>query len=376
MRQFLTNNIKNVYGWRTNRKIVVISVDDYGNVRLNSKIAREKMDKAGLKVHTRFDALDALETREDLEALFEVLSSVRDKNDRHAVFTPFAMPCNINFDAMAENNYEEYEYELLPVTYQKLSVQDPKAYEDTWNLWLQGIKEGFLKPQFHGREHFNLKVFEEKLQKRDIELLTSLKNHSYTSISNTGYSTIGYTAAFEFWEFDENIRFKKIIEEGLNAFEQVYGYRAIHFNPPGGREHPIIHQYLKDNGIEYMDTPFIKQEHQGKGKFKKIFNYTGKSNHINMIYQVRNVVFEPTNNRGFDWVEYSFKQIESAFRFGRPAIVSTHRINFSGHIVEENRKIGLNALGKLLTKIVNKWPEVEFMTADQLGDVIAANKSN
>jgi len=53
MKQALLNNIKNIYGWKTKRKIVVISVDDYGNVRLNSKKARKNMDKAGLKVLSR-----------------------------------------------------------------------------------------------------------------------------------------------------------------------------------------------------------------------------------------------------------------------------------------------------------------------------------
>jgi hypothetical protein len=32
MKQFLLNHIKNIPGWRSSRKLVVISVDDYGNV--------------------------------------------------------------------------------------------------------------------------------------------------------------------------------------------------------------------------------------------------------------------------------------------------------------------------------------------------------
>ena len=61
--KLLLNNLKNIWGWKTQRKIVVISVDDYGNVRLDSSKARSKMDKEGLKAHTIFDALDTLETR-------------------------------------------------------------------------------------------------------------------------------------------------------------------------------------------------------------------------------------------------------------------------------------------------------------------------
>ena len=169
IKQVFFNNLKNIYGWKTNRKIVVISVDDYGNVRVDSKEARIHMNNDGLKVKSRFDSYDTLETREDLELLFETLSSVTDATGRHAVFTPFALSCNIDFEKMASEDYEHYHYELLPDTYVKLAQQQPKAYEGTWKLWQEGINKGFMKPEFHGREHFNLKVFEEKLYNRLVE---------------------------------------------------------------------------------------------------------------------------------------------------------------------------------------------------------------
>jgi hypothetical protein len=363
-------NAKNLIGWRTRRKIVVISVDDYGNVRLDSKEAREKMDREGMKIHSRFDALDTLETRSDLEGLYEVLSSVKDKNNRPAVFTPFAMPCNINFEKMAETGYSEYHYELLPQTFEKLSGQQPEAYRGTWALLKEGVEKGLMVPLFHGREHLNLILFEEKLAKKDREVLTSLKNRSYTGISSGEYSTISAMAAFDFWEIEENKRFDEIIRDGLDAFENVYGYRSDHFNPPGGREHPVIHKVLKENGVRYIDTPLIKNKHQGKGKYKKVFNYTGKKNKLDQTFLVRNVVFEPTEERGIDWVAYTMKQIEAAFRWNRPAIISSHRVNFCGHIDENNRKEGLRALRELLQKITQRWPEVEFMAANELGDLV------
>lgn len=374
MKQTLFNHIKNIYGWKTKRKIVVISVDDYGNVRLDSKEARQALDSAGInKVLIRFDQLDTLENREDLEMLFDALSSVKDKNGKHAVFTPFALPCNINYEKMASDNYEQYHYELLPETYAKLSQLQPKAYEGTWKLWQEGINKGLMKPQFHGREHLNLKVFKEKLLKKDFDVLTNLKNRSYTSISKSAYPTIKVTAAFDFWEYEENEVFENIIKDGLNRFEQVFGYKSVHFNPPGGREHPVIHGFLKDMGVKYLDTLFVKSEHQGKGKFKKSVNWTGKKNNLGQTYQVRNVVFEPTENIRNNWVDYSLKQIETAFFWNRPAIISSHRVNFCGHISPENRAKGISELKLLLSQIVKRWPDVEFMSADELGALTEMN---
>lgn len=366
----LLNNAKNLIGWRTNRKIVVISVDDYGNVRLDSKEAAENMKKAGMNLRSRFDNLDTLEDKGDLEALYDALTSVKDKNGRHAVFTPFAMPCNINFEKMADEGYTQYHYELLPETFAKL-----KGYEGVWDLWKEGMAAGIMVPQFHGREHLNLKVFNEKLEKKDKDLITALQNRSYTGQSASGYSTISYTAAFEFWDFEENKVFDGMIADGLNAFEKVFGYRSTHFNAPGGREHHVIHKALKANGVKYIDSPFIKEEHQGKGRYKKSLNFTGKVNDDGLLLEVRNVVFEPTDDRGFDWLQYSLKQVETAFRWNRPAIISSHRVNFCGHIDENNRKAGTAALKQLLKKIVEKWPEVEFMAANELGDYMASTKN-
>jgi len=374
MKQTFFNHLKNLPGWHTNKKIIIFSVDDYGNVRIDSSSARKNLNNKGLKTSTRFDKLDTLENRQDLEALNETLASVRDKNGNPAVFTAFSVPVNINFERMREENFRTYHYELLPETYEKLSQIDPEAYNGAWNLWKEGIQRQLIHPEFHGREHFNLKVFNEKLTNRNKELILSLQNRSLTSISNSGYPTISYTAAFDFDKFQENEAFREVILDGLNQFEKVFGIRARHFNPPGGRGHPIIHSYLRNGGIEYLDTPMFKKEHMGQGKYKSVFNYTGKKNKQNQIFMVRNCVFEPTHNRGVDWVNYTFKQIEAAFCLKKPAIISSHRVNFCGHIDPENRKKGLAALKTLLHKIIKTHPDVEFMTSTELGDLIRSNK--
>ncbi|HMK07118.1 MAG TPA: hypothetical protein VK476_06290 [Flavobacterium sp.] len=370
IKENLILNIKNLFGWKTKRKIVVFSVDDYGNVRVDSKQARTNMDAAGMQIFSRFDLFDTLETKQDLEQLYAVLDSVRDKNGRPAVFTPFALPCNIDFEKMAAENYKQYHYEMLPVTYEKLSKLQPEAYQNAWNLWKDGIAKGFLKPQFHGREHLNLAIFNDKLQHKDAELLTALKNRSFTSISDQAYPTMSSTAAFDFWDVTENENFTSIIEDGLDCFEKVYGYKSNYFTPPVYSIHDSIFKTLKENGIKYIDLGLVRKAHLGLNKFKSEFNYIGKKTKDGLTTIVRNVVFEPTEDRGMDWVAFTMKQIEAAFRWNKPAIISSHRVNFCGHIDPMNREKGLSALKKLLEEITKKWPEVEFMAADELAELI------
>jgi len=373
MKKFLQSifqNFKNIIGWKTKRKIVVLSVDDYGNVRVNSKQARTNMDAAGLKIYSRFDLLDTLETKQDLEQLFAVLNSVKDKNDRSAVFTPFALPCNIDFEKMAADDYRHFYYENLPVTYSKLAKEQPEAYDGAWELWQEGISKGFLKPQFHGREHLNLLVLNDKLTIRDPQLLAALKNKSFTSISDDDYPTMSSTAAFDFFDVNDNEQFKPIIKEGLQLFEEVYGYRSNYFTPPVYQIHHSLFSTLKENGIEYIDLGLVRKEHQGQSKYQTSFNYIGKKTKENLTIMVRNIVFEPTDERGLDWVNFTIKQIERAFRWNKPAIISSHRVNFCGHIDPKNREKGLTALKNLLDEIVKKWPDVEFMSADELAETL------
>lgn len=370
MSKFFHQTLKNIPGWKTQRKIVVLSVDDYGNVRLASREAKEELLNSGIKLLNRFDAYDALETREDLESLFTVLSSYKDSNGNHPVFTAFAVPCNPDFERMTADGNTAYFYELLPQTYFKLSAQDQSSYDGAWQLWQEGISEGLIKPQFHGREHFNLRVLEEKLKARDWEIFTFLKNRSLLSIKSTGYESIGFTASFGFWDFNDNARFEEIIKDGLDAFEKIFNLRSVHFNAPRGDEHHSIHEFLFRKGIKYIDTPWIKKEHQGEGRYRTIINYTGKRNNLGMRFMVRNVLFEPTASYSVDWVSYAIKQIETAFLWHNPAIISSHRVNYAGLIDPQNRRKGLADLNGLLKNIIKKWPDVEFMTSDQLGELI------
>ena len=157
-------------------------------------------------------------------------------------------------------------------------------------------------------------------------------------------------------------------------FEEVYGYRSNYFTPPVYQIHHSLFPTLKENGINYIDLGLVRKEHQGQNNYQSTFNFIGKKTKENLTIMVRNIVFEPTENRGVDWVSFTMKQIERAFRWNKPAIISSHRVNFCGHIDPENRAKGLQTLQQLLKEIVKKWPDVEFMAADEMGDYLKKNR--
>lgn len=370
-KKVFTSNLKNIPGWTTKRKIVVFSVDDYGNIRIASQKARENLGKVGLSISaTRFEQLDGLDTANDLTALFETLSSVKDKNGRAAVFTPYANCANIDFEAVKKNNYDQYRYELLPETLNRLA-----GYEGTWKLWQEGINQKIFIPQFHGREHLNIKLFNELIEKKDTKLLACIENDSYTGLPLNYYKTINYNEAFSFDQFEENKELAIILSEGLIDFEKVFGYKANNFNAPGAYEHQVLEKTMSIHGIKYIDSIVIKKEHQGKGVYKNRFRYVGKKNQFNQRYLIRNCVFEPSLTNTSESIASCLNEIETAFFWNKPANISSHRVNFTGSIQEKNRAIGIKALRELLQSIVQRWPDVEFMAANELGDLISSSKN-
>jgi hypothetical protein len=360
---------KNILGWKTKRKIVVFTVDDYGNVRVASKQARQKMDEDGLKRISHFDVYDTLETEEDLLALFEVLNSVKDKNNHSAVFTPFALSSNINFEAMRENGFEEYVYENLPETFNKIN-----GNSNVYKLWLQGIEEGIFVPEFHGREHLNIKVLMYLLKLHNKEVKSCFENRSYTSISSRPFSRINFTAALGYHDYVENEQLKLIVKDGLDQFEKVFGFRSIYLTSPNSPESDCLHPTLFESGIKYIDAPIVKKQLIQDNKTHISFQYSGKSNNNNQRYLVRNAVFEPQADSRINWVEYGLKQIEIGFTMHRPVNISSHRVNFCGHVDPNVRKFGLQNLKALLEGIVKRWPDVEFMSAREM--ITALEKEN
>ena len=370
MKRQLLDNLKNIPGWHTAEKLVVFSVDDYGNVRLDSKTARDRMAAGGVELQGRFDHLDTLETRQDLEALLETLSSVTDSRGRHAVFTPYALSANPDFEAMAQSD-QGYQYEPLTRTFERLAADQPAAYEGAWSLWQEGIRAGLLKPQFHGREHLNVEVLERKLKAGDRALRINIENRSMAGLGDEpSLPGVGFTHSFGLWERAETVRHREIIADGLKLFEQVFGFSSKTFTPPAQKLHPELYPFVESQGVRAIDKPLHCVRRLDRDRTVREFNTLGRQRVQGHVTLVRNVIFEPSSDPNADSVSLTMRQISAAFFMRKPAIIVSHRVNFCGHVDEENRKRGLSDLRCLLRTIMQRWPEAQFITADELVDKV------
>lgn len=109
---------------------------------------------------------------------------------------------------------------------------------------------------------------------------------------------------------------------------------------------------------------------------KQKYHFLGENNKLKQIYLTRNVYFEPTLFNSSDCVASTLRQLDIAFKLRKPAIICSHRINYIGYIDQGNRDRNLILLRRLLRSIMQRWPEVEFMTTVELGDLILKKGMN
>lgn len=369
----LLRNFKNLPGKKTRRKIVCIYVDDYGSIRVKDRKAFETLKAAGILMDSnRYAKFDTLASTEDLQKLFEVLTSVKDQRGKFACFTPFANIANPDFDKIRESGFTKYFREPFTETLKRYG----SSHEGSYELWKQGIAEHIFHPEYHGTEHINVKRFMEALQSGHKTTHLAFDNESVAVPLLPGDPPLKHeTTVFYIEKAEENEMLKEDIRTGITMFVNLLGYRPRQFTPGAGIYSPALHPVLKDEGIDYINVNRYKAYPMGEGKFEKHFLYNGKRNDNGQQYVVRNCPFEPylDNCSCNDMaVAGCLKNIEAAFRMHAPAIISTHRVNFVGSLESSHRDDSLMQLKELLIEIVKRWPDVEFMDGDQMCDVVFA----
>ena len=278
MKQRLSDNLKNLRGWRTPRKLVAFAVDDYANVRVASREARQRLIDAGLDLSHQMDRYDTLESRQDLEALFDVLDSVRDSQDHPAKFTAYALSANPDF-ARIRADGEHYHGEPVPATFARLEAEQPAAYQGAWALWQEGMERGLLQPQFHGREHLNVDLFEHKLRSGAADLCANLEQDSLAGIADDpAMPGVGFTHAFGLHDAAALPGHREILADGLDRFEQVWGFRSRTFTPPAQKLHPSLYETAESAGIVSIDKPLRCSRAMGDGTSRREVNHSGPLN--------------------------------------------------------------------------------------------------
>ena len=362
----IRRNLYNIPGWRTKRKIVVIESDDWGSIRMPSANAYRHLQAHGYRPETDpYLKYDSLASEEDLNLLFEALDSVKDKNGNSAIMTANAVMGNPDFTKIRDSGFSEYFYETIAKTFARYP-----NHNKSLAMWQQGREKRLFYPQFHGREHLNVECWLRGLRSGESALKEAFDLNMISISSVASSLRFHYMEGLDYYSIDGKWSTIQSLNEGLDLFADLMGYPSQSFIANCYIWSDEHEEALAAKGVKYLQgilTQLTPTLHEGRHDLKVSRRFLGQQNKFGQCYLVRNVFFEPSLMPSGDVVSECLHRIKLAFRWRKPAVICSHRLNFIGGIDSENRGSNLRKFKMLLNAIVRMWPEVEFMTSVQLG---------
>ena len=361
-----------VRSWRSPDRILVIESDDWGMIRTSTPKAYHYLASRGYEMKRSLLSLDALETDDDLTALFDVLGCFRDCRGYPASMTANMIMANPDFAAIRDNGFQHYVYKPVRDT---LALSPRRKSVPA--LWMDGMKNRLFRPQFHAREHI-----------RWWEWMNTLRNGSREAIDTFDLNMCGVPLAVskERQSFfrpvfiglsskdNSDVDIARMIGEGIEYFHNQFGFRPLSTVAPNLTWTGETERLWARHGIRYIQGGILQYMVTARGH-RRIAHYLGERSEHGSIYLVRNCDFERSASEKDDDWQKCFSQIGRAFYLKTPAIISSHRVNFIGSIVESNRKRGLAQLDQLLSAVQARWPDVNFLSSAELGYMIENNLS-
>lgn len=345
-------------------KIIVFESDDWGSIRMQSSKGFSVLDGKYSIGKSHYNRFDSLEQSQDLEALYDVLRAHKNNKGKSPIITANFNVANPDFSKIKANKFGTYYYEDFLNSYKNYNNQ-----ENTFKVVEEGMNEHLFYPQYHGREHVQVDYWMRDLFQGNEATLKGFE-YGFFGFSKNQINEKGYLTAFDIETENDLNAVQSRIQDGYKIFERIFGFTSKSIIPPQNTIHPLLLPTLKQLNIEYLQGARVNRQGEFlKNPAKNEKRFTGSKTSQGIINLVRNVTFEPSYGK-IDWVSKSLKEIEVAFKWNKPAVICSHRVNFIGRLSEKNRKTNLKELDKLFSEILKRWPEVQFLHSSQLGELI------
>jgi len=352
-----------VGGWHCRDRIVVIESDDWGSIRTSSREAYDRLLAEGCPLERAGYSLDALETDEDLDLLYEVLESVRDSRGRPACLTANMIMVNPDFARIRASGYQDYVFEHAAATL----ARDPLR-QGVEARWADGLRRGVFVPQLHGRGHIRWWEWLEALRAGSVETLRTFDLgmcgvHLDASKEGLCFYAPLYLHAQELEPYGVDLA--QVISEGAALFKQQFGYRSLSTIAPNYAWGEAAEAAWVASGVRYVQGEMYQRFATPEGLIAHR-HLMGDWSSSCLLYLIRNCLLEPLERKG-DEVGRCLREVGAAFRMRKPAVIGVHRAVFAGAISEANRTNGLRQLSAVLKGIVKRWPDVVFLSSPELG---------
>lgn len=360
--QSLLSRVINYCHWRTYPRFVVFESDDWGSIRSSNKIAINELAEQGYLTSKSHYINDCIETVDDLNQLAAVLRKHQDQDKNSAVFTANVVLANPDFKRIEQSDYQEYFY--TPVHHEK-KLFDGEALVDCWKDLYQSA---VFMPQVHCREHIQWWSWMADLNEGKPDAIDSFKYSMCGVPKASSPNLVSYFEPIYIQDSFVTSNKQELVDSivtGFKLFEEIFDFKSVTTISPvafWSEEHEHLWSSL---GVKGIQGGWL-QGNRENDKDRHHIRYLGEKNRYQQTYLVRNCLFEPRRSERLCGVEQCIRSISRAFLFGKPAIISTHRFNYVSSIDEKGAMESLISLDKLLSEILNRWPDVKFVNSATL----------
>jgi hypothetical protein len=248
------------------------------------------------------------------------------------------------------------------------------------SAWLAAVKQGVLVPEYHGVWHFSPEALTRIWHEGD---------RTVRELARRGVRPAGLTAGHgsallsEYFQADDFSRAlvplgaeeqEEMVRHGVSIFERLFGWPPRSTVPPHylwGRSTERAWRAAGIRSVQAVNRSVMLRRPFGFLRTREFC--LGRISPTGLLYLVRNCRFEPALYG--DSAQSAFRQVMKAFRRGRPAVVSCHRINFSGRVFPARRDQTLCELDRFLKLVLAATPNVRFMASCELASVLTNDRA-
>jgi len=287
IKNWVGNHERNLGGWKTRRKIVVIESDDWGSIRMPSPDAYRSLKNLGIPVDkSPYCRYDSLASEEDIQNLYGMLQNHRDFLGRPPVITANVVVSNPDFDRIRESGWSEYFSEPISETFRKYP-----SHSGCLKLWNDGKSNRLFYMQSHGREHVNIHRWLELLRE-DFAGFRKAFDLGCWGLSNDVYPGLSQSiqAPFDLEQGEELKDHEQAVEEALILFQELFGYKSESFIAGNYIWSCELNKTLSKCGVKYLQgMKYQKLPRLNGGDREMIRHYLGERNEYDQLYLISRI---------------------------------------------------------------------------------------